>query len=404
MADEKNFAPGLKLQKWMRDIRREIHRCPELGYNEHKTSELIAGKLREMSVPCRIGVAGTGVLATLGESRKLSSCVALRADMDALPVQEKTGLPFSSQCDGIMHACGHDGHVAILLGACALLRPVSLPGSIRLIFQPAEEGKGGAKAMIAEGALDGVDAVFGGHIDRHFRVGELAVEPGIICAYTDKFVIEVKGRGGHAAKPHETVDSIVVASQLVMSIQTLVSREVNPSYPSVVSVGRIAGGTVANVIAESTTLEGTIRTTHTAIRKKIIAGLTRMVDAMENLYQAEMSITITKGYPPIINDPTATEVARVAARNIVGVDGVKGLAYPSLGGEDFSYYLQKVPGCFVRFGAQKKGYENFPAHSPSFDFDEKVLPIGAAFLAQVAVTALHRIAELRKAHTLQKDV
>ena len=390
-----SLKPDRELRNWIRDIRRHIHRHPELGFQEYNTSMHIRQKLQELHIPFHFEIAGTGIIATLGDEDPSAPCIALRADMDGLPIEEKTGLSFSSKNPGVMHACGHDGHVAMLLGAAALLKKQSIPGRVVFIFQPAEEGEGGARTMISQGALKGVDAIFGGHIDRHFEVGRIAVEPGLICAYTDSFHIKISGKGGHAAKPHETVDIIVVASLLVMSIQTLVSREINPAFPTVVTVGRIRAGSAANVIAEHAVLEGTIRATHPQARKKIIAGLTRMVKAMEDLYHAETYVEFTKGYPPVINDPTAVDIARDAASTVVNDSGVMGLPYPSLGGEDFSYYLEHVPGCFVRFGAMKKGFENAPAHSPFFDFDEKALPVGAAFLAKVALTALDRIDEIR---------
>ncbi len=380
-----------RLRKWIRGVRRWLHRYPELSFEEYKTSAYIAKVLESLGIPFQNGIARTGVVAELGDLKGSGPCVALRADMDALPIEEKTGLPFSSLHPGKMHACGHDGHVAMLLGAAAVLKNIRLDGKIRLIFQPAEEGEGGAKQMVREGVLDGVDAIFGGHIDRHFRPGEIAVQPGLICAFTDTFRIEIRGKGGHAAKPHETVDSIVVASLLVMSIQTLVSREVDPAYPTVVTVGSIRGGSAPNVIAESAVLEGTIRSTHSDVRRQVTRGLKRMVKSMGDLYGAETSIEMTEGFPPVINDPKASEVAREAAASVVGSGHVAGLKHPSLGGEDFSYFLKKVPGCFVRFGAAKKGLENVPAHSPYFDFDESALPMGSLFLVKVALKALERL-------------
>jgi amidohydrolase len=387
------FKPDEKLIEWMQNIRRTIHQHPELANEEHHTQRYICEKLQEIGVPFRTEGLHTGIVATIGPSLSDDSqlpSVALRADLDALPVQEKTGLSFASKLPGLMHACGHDGHIAMLLGAAAMLQRVDLPGSVILLFQPAEESGEGALAMIEDGAFAGIQAIFTGHIDRHFKVGQIAAEPGLICAYTDKFEIKVCGRGGHAARPHETIDAIVVASLLVMSIQTLVSREINPSYPTVVSVGRFSGGSAYNVIAEEATLEGTIRATHPEIRAQIIDGLERMVKAMNGLYNAKTTIHFRDGLPPVINHPVAAKIARSAAKKIVAKEGVVKQLHPSLGGEDFAYYLQKVPGCLVRFGAGHPELPNIPAHSPYFDFDEGVLPIGAAFLAQVAWQTLEQ--------------
>lgn len=387
------FQPDAALIEWMREIRRTIHQYPELANKEHRTQRYICEKLQELGLPYRTEGLHTGIVATMGSSVHENAdfpCVALRADLDALPVDEKTGLAFASKLPGLMHACGHDGHVAMLLGAAAMLQHVELPGSVILLFQPAEESGEGALAMIEDGAFAGIQAIFTGHIDRHFRVGQIAAEPGLICAYTDKFEIKVCGRGGHAARPHETIDAIVVASLLVMSIQTLISREINPSYPTVVSVGRFSGGSAYNVIAEEAILEGTIRATHPEIRAQIIDGLQRMVRAMDGLYNAKTTIHFRDGLPPVINHPVAARLARKAAKIIVGQEGVVKQLHPSLGGEDFAYFLQKVPGCLVRFGAGHPELPNTPAHSPYFDFDEGVLPIGAAFLAQVAWQALRQ--------------
>lgn len=389
--------PDTQLINWIRDIRRHLHQFPELAFEEHETACFISQKLNELKIAHENNIGGTGIVATLGKKEKDAPTVALRADMDALPITEKTGLTFASKIPGKMHACGHDGHVAMLLGAAALLNQIKLTGCVKLIFQPAEEGGGGAQKMIEARVIDDVDAIFASHIDRHFNVEEIGIEPGIICAYTDEFKIEIASRGGHAAKPHETVDSIVVASLLVMSIQTLVSREVNPSFPSVVTVGQINGGSAPNVIADRTVLEGTIRTTHPESRKTIMTGLNRMVKSMEELYQAETRIDFIPGYPPVINDKSATAIASKAAGQVVGSENIKAMPHPSLGGEDFSFYLQKIPGCMVRLGARRHDLNAAPAHSPFFDFNENVLPVGALFLAKTAYTALEHLKEKNKA-------
>ncbi|MBU4262280.1 MAG: amidohydrolase [Proteobacteria bacterium] len=386
-----SLTPDSQLISWMTDIRRSIHQYPELALQEYRTAEYVSGKLEELSISYKKRVASTGIVAFIGEKKSGAKSVALRADMDALPITEKTGLPFSSKNAGIMHACGHDGHMAMLLGAAALLKnQPQLPGQIVLLFQPAEEDEGGAEKMIAAGALEGVDAIFGGHIERHYGVGEISVQPGIICAFTDEFQIIIRGPGGHAAKPHESVDCIVAASFLVASLQTLVSRETNPVFPAVITIGKINGGTATNVIADQVVLEGTIRTTHAEAREKIFESLRRMVLAVQDLYKTETELTLTAGYPPVINDTLITEVAREAAWQTVGEHGVKNQPYPSLGGEDFSFYLKRVPGCFVRFGARRDDLPHANAHSPIFDFDERVLPIGAEYLARCALLFLQQ--------------
>jgi len=385
--------PDEQLISWMRTIRRHIHQHPELAFQEFATAAYIAEKLRELDISFRMEVGRTGIAASLGNENPGSPCIALRADMDALPLNEETGLPFASLTPGIMHACGHDGHVAMLLGAAALLKKVQLPGRVVLLFQPAEEGDGGAKGMIDDGALAGVSMIFSGHIDRNYETAEIVVQPGLICAYTDEFIIQLTGKGGHAAKPQETADPIVAASQLVTSLQSIISREVHPCFPAVVTVGKIHGGSAANVIASRVVLEGTIRTTDPAVRKTCFAALERMVGATRQLHRIEAACTLIEGYPPVVNDPLASSIAREAAAEIVGADKVREQPLPSLGGEDFSFFLQKVPGCMVRFGARRPAQFDAPAHSPRFDFDEEVLATGAIFFARTALRALLRSKE-----------
>lgn len=390
----KSLRPDRECTEWMTAIRRHLHRQPELGYHEHATAAFIEEKLAELGITRVKRLMGTGVVAWLGQEEP-EPTVALRADIDALPIHEQTGLPFASEHPGVMHACGHDGHVAMLLGAARLLKDCPLPGRVALIFQPAEEADGGAQGMITEGALEGAAVIFGGHIERLYPVGQIAVQPGIICAYTDEFRLAITGKGGHAAKPHDCHDSIVAASALVLQLQTLISRETDPVAPAVLTIGTIQGGSAANAIAEETELTGTIRSVDPTTRTTLFNGLRRMAAGLEGLYQVTTSVTISDGYPPVVNDEAASRIARDAAIAVVGEAGVIPQPRPSLGGEDFSFYLQQVPGCFVRFGARKEGHEQESAHSPRFDFDEGVLPVGAAFLAQAAVAALSRLDELK---------
>lgn len=386
MTPPTDFTPPPGLTAWLTAIRRHLHGYPELAYQETKTAAFIVEKLAELGIPCRSEVAQTGVVATLAGPAEGGPVVALRADMDALPIQEETGLPFASTNPGVMHACGHDGHVAMLLGAAALLKQkaAELPGRVVFIFQPAEESGGGAKGMIAAGALAEARMIFAGHLEPYLAVGEIGVQSGPICAYTDGFSIEVEGRGGHGAKPHQTVDAIVAASHLVVAIQTLVSRECDPVRPAVLSIGKFQGGTVGNVIAERVSLAGTIRSVDPETRDRLMGGLRRMCRQVGELFRARIELTFRPGYIPIVNAPAATELARQAALATVGPAGIMPLPNPSMGGEDFSFYQELVPGCFVRFGAKKNNWPEAPLHSPRFDFAEEVLMLGAEFLARAA--------------------
>ena len=372
-------------------VRRDLHRHPELSWEEHRTAEAVCAFLEERGIAFRRGVAGTGVVAEI-PGNAAGPVVALRADLDALPIQEETGLPFASEVDGRMHACGHDGHTSMLLGAAALLaEDGDLPTGVRLIFQPAEETGRGAAAMVEAGALEDVGMIFGGHLDRHFPVGTIAVTEGAVNASSDRFCITVSGSGAHAARPHEAVDAVVVGSLLVMSIQTIVSREVNPAHPSVVTVGRFQAGSAHNVIAGSAMLEGTIRAQHPAVRAHLQNSIERIAASVGQLHGAEVSCEISEGTPPLINSDEMTGIARDAATEAVGDGNVVRMEHANMGGEDFSEFLLHVPGCYVRFGSVLEGHEGFPAHSSRFDFDEQALAVGAAYFHQVARHAGRRL-------------
>ena len=371
-------------------IRREIHMHPELGYQEENTASIITEELEKLGIKSTAGIGKTGVVGQINDSGPV---VALRADMDALAIQEETGLEFSSKIDGIMHACGHDGHVAMLLGAASILKETLKTGRVLLVFQPAEEGGGGAQKIMESGLLYEAKAIYACHLDRHYKTGKLVVQPGPISAFTDRFDISIRGKGGHAAQPHDAIDAIVVASLIVMSLQTIVSREVNPLYPSIVSVGRIEGGSVPNAVAEAAELSGTIRTTETRIREQIMSGITRIVEAAGTLHNADVSVDFTMGYPSVINTIEEVEIARAAVINIIGEEALVDGQFASMGGEDFSYYLEKIPGCLIRLGALKDGLEGIPAHSSTFDFDEDALKIGAEFLAETAKLTIDHLSK-----------
>jgi amidohydrolase len=376
------------LLEWMRDIRRTLHKHPELGFKEHSTSALIQKKLNELEVPYKNGFGGTGVVATLmgkGARSGVSDLhVGLRADMDALPLEEKNSVSYASKTPGIMHACGHDGHVAMLLGAASLLKHSPLQGRVSCIFQPAEEHGNGAERIIAEGALEGgIQAVFAGHIDIHFPTGSITVDKGVVCSFADPFSITLSGRSGHAARPHEARDTIVAGAYLVTALQTLVSRETDPNQSAVLTIGRFHAGTAHNIIADGAIIDGTIRSSHPEVRKRIQQGLQRIVESTGHQFVVQADIQFHDCLPAVVNSETATAVARQAAWDTVGKERVVSQGRPSLGAEDFSFYLQHVDGCLVRFGADSLTKDS-SAHSPTFDFDENVLAVGAEWLARVA--------------------
>jgi len=367
-------------------FRRDLHRHPELSWQEHRTADRICEFLDELGVSYQRGVAGTGIIAEIPGVNP-GPYVGLRADMDALPVFEETNLPFQSENQGVMHACGHDGHTSMLLGAADLLVREPPPTPVRLIFQPAEETGEGAKAMIDAGALENVGMIFGGHVDRHFPVGSIAVTEGAVNASSDRFCIKIQGKGGHAARPHETIDAVVVGSLMVMALQTIVSREVNPAHPSVVTVGRFNAGTAANVIASGAELEGSIRAQDQHVREDLHRAIQRIANSIGQLHGAVVSAEIHLGTPAVINTDSCVDLAREAAAQTVGRDHIVEMEIANMGGEDFGYYLREVPGCYVRFGYAREGVEEFPAHSSKFNFDEETLAVGAAYYRSVAHVA-----------------
>lgn len=380
--------PGRKLNSqelldWMIEQRRWVHQHAELGYKEVMTSQFIEEQLLDFAVDKIERVGDTAVIATLAGTDKTKPTVGLRADMDGLPLNEETELPYRSRNRGVMHACGHDGHVAMLLGAAALLRKNRPSGDVKLIFQPAEELATGAKYLVDQGVLEGIDAIFTGHIDTHFDPGVITVDEGIICAYADPFLIHIKGRGGHAAKPHETADAVVAASSLVTVIQTLVSRQVDPNYSAVVTVGRFQAGRAPNVIAEEAVLEGTIRSTHQLTRDKTMNGLKRIVESIGDMYGVAASLHFSDGLPAVINEAEPCRIAREAAVGVTDELLVTSQGKPSYGGEDFSFYQQVIPGCMVRFGGRLA--DAGVAHSSTYNFDEAALLVGARWMAEVAV-------------------
>ena len=367
-----------KISEHIYSYRRDFHQYPELSFQEYRTAETISKHLESFGIEHRTEVGKTGVVGEIvfGDG----PTIALRADMDALPIQEVGDLKYKSKNEGVMHACGHDGHMAILLGAAnALSKNQKLKkGKVRFIFQPAEEGAGGARYMIKDGCLDQVDEIYGLHLWNYQPVGEIGVKNGPIMAAADMFDIIIKGKGGHGATPQGTVDAIVVASNLITMLQTIVSRNTNPLDNTVVTIGEINGGQNFNVIADEVRLTGTTRAYTENNRNMIKKRMQDIIDGVSKSFGAEIVLKYKEGYPPTVNHEDPTKLVLEASSMVVG----KGAGYPylSMGGEDFSYYLQKVPGCFFFVGSapDKNNILSTPHHCSHFDIDERSLLIGAS--------------------------
>ena len=376
------------------ELRRWLHRHPELSFSEAETAARVVAELERLGIPCTYPGPGGGVIGRIETDPSLPT-IALRAELDALPGGDLTDPRYRSIYADRMHACGHDAHMTMVLGAAGLLTDEPPDGNVVLIFQPAEERGGGSRVMIEAGALQGVRAIFAGHVTQEWPTGKIMIRKGSMTAQSDRFSITVRGKGGHGARPHEAIDAVVIAALLITTLQTLVSRQTNPAHPSVITVGKIAAGTAPNVIAESAELEGTIRTTIPETRDDIHKGIRRMAQAMGDLHDAEIEVELNEGYPPVVNTPEEVDLVRQCVRDLFGPDALTTAPHASMGSEDFSYYLQHVPGAFFRFGARRPDWEPMPLHSPRFDIDEAVLAIGSEFFAAIARRALLHYASAR---------
>jgi hippurate hydrolase len=366
-------------------LRRKLHEYPELSYSEFSTSKFIYENLSKLKLNSVEKIAKTGVIGLLKSgSRKKEKCVGLRADMDALPILENTGLPFTSKNRGVMHACGHDAHSAMLYGAALILSELKkeLNGSVKFIFQPAEEkNPGGASILIKHGVLDDpkVDAIFGQHVIANKPAGSLGFYPGVMMASQDELYITISGKTGHGAKPHTTIDPIVTASQIVLALQTIVSRNTNPYEPIVITIGKIEGGSATNIIPKEVKLSGTLRTLNENLRKKTLKLIDRVLKGITSSAGAEYEFVISPGYPELVNDK---EITGFAEKTAIEYSGRKSIfrAERFMGAEDFAFYLKRIPGTFYRIGVGK----TTDIHTPAFNIDESALPAGAGFMAFLA--------------------
>lgn len=387
-----NLIMGLdKVFEEMVSIRRYIHANPELSFHEVHTPAYIADFHREIGLDVREGVGGRGVVATL-RGAKQGKTVALRADFDALAIQELNDLPYKSKVEGVMHACGHDGHTATLLGLAKVLKDMQeeLAGNVVFIHQFAEEiAPGGAKPMIEDGCLDGVDVIFGTHLWATTPLGDVWVKNGPIMAAADRFEIEVKGKGGHGAEPHNSIDAILLGSQFITQLQTIVSRRVNPLKQAVISVGHFEAINPFNVIADTAILKGTVRTFDEEIRTFIESEIEYLLKAVCEGAHANNEYKYFRGYPPVVNHPNETAFIAEIASQIQEVQQVKECD-PFMVGEDFAYYLQQVPGTFFITGAKDPTWEvAYPHHHARFNFDERAMLIAAKTLGLATIQYLN---------------
>lgn len=385
--------------EWLVQLRRHFHQFPELAYRETETAGKITEVLEALNVPHRGGIGGTGVVATL-EARRSGPAVALRADMDALPITEQNDVPYRSKHLGRMHACGHDGHVTMALGALRLLQETRWTemgcGRVIVVFQPAEEGGAGARAMLETAFLDGEDirAFFAGHMHPELPRGHIGMCEGVTNASSDTISIRLKGKGGHGAHPHLCIDPIVGGAHLVTAIQTIISRNISSADRAVLTIGRFHAGTAVNIIPEEAVLEGTLRTLSEAVRDQIVERLHETVQGVASAHRLTAEVIITPGYPLVVNNKEIVRFTVREAKSLLGEDKVH-LQEPRMGAEDFAYFLRRFPGVLIRLGCHdpERGFEH-GLHSPHFDFDERTLEVGARLFTHLLTrfTEVHQAA------------
>ncbi|UZD14875.1 amidohydrolase [Virgibacillus natechei] len=374
----------------MVEIRRYLHQHPELSFQETRTAQYIADFYKELDIPYKTKVGGNGVIATL-KGGKPGKTVALRADFDALPIQDEKDVPYKSKVDGVMHACGHDGHTSTLLTLAKVMKEYQeeLPGTIEFLHQHAEEyAPGGAKPIVDSGAIDHVDAVFGTHLWATTPLGVLQTSKDVFMAGADRFEILIQGQGGHGAYPHETKDAIVIASEVISQLQQIVSRRIDPLETAVVTIGIFEAGSAFNIIADQAKLVGTVRYLNPEIQDQIIAEMDKVIKGICLTNDASYTFDYVKGYPPLVNHAEQAQLILEASKEVEEIHTAEEVV-PVMGGEDFAYYTLKKPGAYFFTGANKEG-NPYPHHHPKFDIDERALPIAAKTLIQAFFAYQHK--------------
>ena len=388
------LAGAQDIRDWTVKVRRDFHMNPELSGKEFRTRDKVIEYLKDMGIEYKTGIADTGVLGII-RGKQSGKTVALRADMDALPIQDKKDAVYKSRIDGKMHACGHDAHTAVLLGTAKILKGMetNLHGNVKLFFQPAEETVGGAERMIKDGVMENpkVDAVFGLHVSPEIDVGKIGIKYGQTNAYTDSLEITVYGKDGHAARPHEGIDAIVIAGQIVIALQSIVSRNIDPVNSVVVTIGTINGGTRCNIIADRVKMTGTMRTLDPETRELVIRRIKAIVTQTAEAMGGKAQCTVKDGYPALVNTDEIIDIVRDSGEGILGADNVTVLKVPRLGGEDFAYFAKAAPSAFYRLGCgnAERGIIH-GAHTCLFDIDEDCLVFGTALQVQNVLTFLSR--------------
>ena len=384
--------PLTPFHDWLVRLRRHFHQFPELAYREEKTAAKIAEVVQELGVPFRDKVGKTGVIAVL-MAQKPGPTLAVRADMDALPLEERNDVPYRSKHPGVMHACGHDAHVAIMLGVMRLLLendwPMKGAGKVLFVFQPAEEGGAGARAMLETGALDSeqIEAIFAGHMHPELAVGHVGFAPDVSNAASDNINIRLTGRGGHGAHPQLCVDPIVAGAYLITQLQSIISRSISPIDSAVLTIGSLHAGTARNIIPQEAILEGTLRTLNPEVRERVLSRLKEILKGVEVAHQITAELQTSVGYPLLVNHPNLVEFFEAEAQQVLG-DNCIHRGAPRMGSEDFAFFLQRFPGILLRLGCRNPENQLAPGlHSPYFDLDERVLDVGVRLFAHLLTTS-----------------